>query len=257
MLEYASLNVPPHVGCMPKTTLKPVENATGSSLAASAYAGNILVSLPPFPPAPPPEVTTGPWYFWCGVQPSGGGVIQPVLGYRAGGEENPVNPDPPFPQVWALNIWALPWNYGPGNGFQLQESQGIWVAEGDQIASTVTWEQESQDWIQTAEVVSGLADGNDVWMVSDAYNWESNGSGDDNTREIVCESELYGNQISYWNFSVVFTDVTFRAANSNGVEYICSGQTSHSDGNGYITFKGFEMLDDQTCYWSSITLTAP
>ncbi|KZT59237.1 hypothetical protein CALCODRAFT_554293 [Calocera cornea HHB12733] len=204
------------------------------------------------PPAPPPEVTTGPWYFW----PSGGGVVQPVLGFMAD-ESNQVNPDPPFPEVVRLKLWALPWNYGSSNNFQLQESAGIWVDEGAQIASTVSWQAQSSQWVQTTLVVSGAAAGQQVTLTTPASAFLSDSAGDNNTPETVCESELDGSQTGDWDFTVTFTDVTFRAANSNGVASLCESATDHSDGNGFISFSGFSMPDAQTCFWSTITLTPP
>jgi len=206
------------------------------------------------PPAPPADVTTGPWYFWCGLQPSGGGVIQPVLGYMAS-ESSQVNPNPPFPEVWAINLWALPWNYGSSNNYELQESGGIWADQNAQIACSVSWQ--NGQWVQTANVISGAAAGQSVSITTPASAFQSDSAGDDNTPMTVCESELYGDQTGEWDFTVTFTDVYFRAASSEGTEALCATATDHSDGNGYVSFSGFSMFDDETCYWSSVTLSPP
>ncbi|KZO90995.1 hypothetical protein CALVIDRAFT_558372 [Calocera viscosa TUFC12733] len=206
------------------------------------------------PPAPPASVTTGPWYFWCGLQPSGGGVIQPVLAFM-GPEGSQVNPNPPFAEVYAMNLWALPWNYGDSGAPAVQESAGIWVDQGAQIASSVSFQ--GSQWIQSANVISGAASGQSVSLSTpDSYFQNTSPSGD-NTMMTVCESELYGDQISDWDFTVTFTDVYFRAASSDGTEALCQTATDHSDGNGYVSFSGFSMFDDETCYWSSITLSPP
>ncbi|KZT59248.1 hypothetical protein CALCODRAFT_554299 [Calocera cornea HHB12733] len=205
------------------------------------------------PPPPPPSVTTGPWYFWCGLQPQGGGVIQPVLGWKTS-ENTQVNQDPPFPEVWAINLWSLPWDYSSSNP-TLQESAGIWVDQGARVASTIQWE--NGEWYQQSDVLSGAAAGQTVEMTTPASYFLSDGAGDDNTPMVVCESELDGDQVDQWDFTVTFTDVYIKAQTSDGVQTLCETATDHSDGSGYISFSGFQMVDDVTCYWSSITLTPP
>ncbi|EJU01638.1 hypothetical protein DACRYDRAFT_108171 [Dacryopinax primogenitus] len=206
------------------------------------------------PPAPPADVTTGPWYFWCGLQPTGGGVVQPVLAFL-GPEGNQVNPNPPFPEVYAMNLWALPWNIDEGGAPPTQESAGIWVDQGAQIASSVSFQ--GSQWVQSANVISGAASGQSVTLNTPDSYFQNTSPGNDNTMMTVCESELYGSQIGEWDFSVTFTDVFFRAASSNGVEALCQTATDHTDGNGFISFTGFSMFDEETCFWSSITLTPP
>jgi len=206
------------------------------------------------PQAPPSDVTSGPWYFWCGLQPSGGGVIQPVLAYL-GPEGNVVNPNPSFPEVYAMNLWALPWNYGESGAPAYQESAGIWVDQGAQIASSVSFQ--GSDWVQNMNVISGAASGQSVSLTTPDSFFQDTSSSDDNTMMTVCESQLDGSQTGEWDFSVTFTDVYFRAASSDGVEALCETATDHSDGNGYISFSGFSMFDSETCFWSSITLSPP
>ncbi|EJU01635.1 hypothetical protein DACRYDRAFT_100463 [Dacryopinax primogenitus] len=204
------------------------------------------------PPPPPAGVTDGPWYFWCGLQPSGGGVIQPVLGWKTS-ENNIINPGASFPHVWAMNLWSLPWNYGQDGAPTTQESAGIWADQGAQIASTVTWE--NGQWYQQANVLNGQAAGQTVEMYTPASYFLGDNASGDNTPMTVCESELDGGQTSQWDFSVTFTDIYFEAASSDGVESLCASAIDHSDGNGYISFTGFSMIDNKTCYWSSITLS--
>ncbi|KZO90994.1 hypothetical protein CALVIDRAFT_456122, partial [Calocera viscosa TUFC12733] len=206
------------------------------------------------PPPPPPSVTSGPWYFWCGLQPQGGGVIQPVLGWETS-ENNQVNPNPSFPEVWAMNLWSLPWNYGQSGAPATQESAGIWVDQGALVASTVQWE--NGQWYQQSNVLSGAAAGQTVEMYTPASYFEGDNASGDNTPMALCESELDGGQTDQWDFTVTFTDVYFQAQTSDGVQTLCETATDHSDGNGYVSFTGFQMIDDVTCYWFSITLSPP
>jgi len=208
------------------------------------------------PPAPPAGVTTGPWYFWCGLQPSGGGVLQPVLGWETT-EPTVTNPNPSFPQVWAINLWALPWNFGQSGAPATQESTGIWVDQNAQISASVTWENGA--WSQSAQVISGAASGQSISLSTNIDYFEGESTSFDNTNFAVCESELDGQQTDLWDFPVTFTDVFIRAATSDGIESLCvdAANQVHSAGTGTITFDGFSMFDAETCHWSSITLTPP
>ncbi|KZO91002.1 hypothetical protein CALVIDRAFT_489707 [Calocera viscosa TUFC12733] len=203
----------------------------------------------PAAPVVPPNVTTGPWYFWCGIQPPGGGVVQPVLGWRES-EPNALNPNPPFPKVWAMNLWV-----GPGVYDHYLASSGIWVDEGAQIVSTVTWENASSEWVQTASVLSGAAAGQQVSMTT-LESWLN--TGDNSNVFAPCVAELYGtNADQYWHFNFAFTNVIFRAATSVGVQSVCASKADYSNNQGGVALAGFKMLDPQTCYWESITLMPP
>ncbi|KZT59247.1 hypothetical protein CALCODRAFT_493794 [Calocera cornea HHB12733] len=138
------------------------------------------------PAAPPSSVTNGPWYFWCGLQPTGGGVVQPVLAFL-GPEDNQVNPNPPFAQVYAMNLWALPWNFGQSGAPATQESAGIWADQGAQIAASVSFR--GRQWVQSASVISGAAAGQSVSLSTPDSYFQDTSSGNDNTMMTVCESE--------------------------------------------------------------------
>ncbi|KZO91017.1 hypothetical protein CALVIDRAFT_522151 [Calocera viscosa TUFC12733] len=235
-----------------------VRQSHGVSWGLFTPSGNSWIQLVytiHVPPAPPAGVTTGPWYFWCGLQPSGGGVIQPVLGWMAS-EPSVTNPTPSFPEVWAINLWALPWNYGQNGVTTFQESEGIWVDQNAQIASSVTWENGA--WSQTAQVISGAANGQSISLSTSIDYFEGESSSFDNTNFALCESELDGSQTDLWDFSVTFTDVYFRAASSDGIEALCASATDSDHfgtSPGTATFSGFSMFDDETCHWSSIVLS--
>ncbi|KZO91006.1 hypothetical protein CALVIDRAFT_589410, partial [Calocera viscosa TUFC12733] len=210
----------------------------------------------PAAPVVPLNLTTGPWYFWCGLQPYGGGVVQPVLGWRES-EPNALNPNPPFPKVWEMNLWAVPWNGANQPPPQTaQMSSGIWADEGALIASTVIWETESSEWVQTANVLSGAAAGQPVSMITPASFLSD---GDNHTFYALClPRRLYGTHAGqYWHFNVTLTNVVFRAITSVGVQSLCASAADYSNDQGGIAFAGFKMVDPETCYWESITLMPP
>ncbi|KZO91001.1 hypothetical protein CALVIDRAFT_558377 [Calocera viscosa TUFC12733] len=211
----------------------------------------------------------------CGFFPNGGGSVQPTLGWH-GPKSKPINPDPPFPKVWAMNLGALPWSATSANQYLVQESGGIWVDEGAEITSYVAWENEA--WVQAAYVLSGAATGQHVWMTTPASYFLNTSSGDDNTVAVVCVAEqvalttcpetcraaddspnrLFGDNVAqYRDFTVTFTNVVFRAAKSDGVATLCASARDESDDEGGIRLAGFSMLDQQTCYWESIMLIPP
>ncbi|KZP00443.1 hypothetical protein CALVIDRAFT_509679 [Calocera viscosa TUFC12733] len=210
------------------------------------------------PAAPPQQVTSdwpnsAPWVKQCGFQPSGGGVVQPVLQWGTFAPSY-VNPNPGFTETWALALWDLPASgYNNGNS---DESAGIWAAQGDQIAVSVTFE--NGQWVQTANVISGQAQGQSTSLTVPQNGWyPSDSAGDSNANFFVCESELYGDDTGLWDFPVVFTDMYVRAATSDGIEALCEQHLDYSDGNGYATIVGFSMFDSETCYYQSVTLTPP
>ncbi|EJU01652.1 hypothetical protein DACRYDRAFT_108183 [Dacryopinax primogenitus] len=179
------------------------------------------------PQGPPSDVNSGPWFFWCGLQPNGGGVLQP------------------------------PGNQGQPDGLPAIQSEGFWVDEGAQIVGTVTWE--NGQWGQTAQVISGQAAGQSISLTSQTNYFQGETPGFDNTNFAVCDAELDGSQTGEWNFPVVFTDLFIRAATSDGIEALCADTANpvHSAGAGSIQFEGFSMLDAETCHWSTVTLLPP
>ncbi|EJU01658.1 hypothetical protein DACRYDRAFT_100473 [Dacryopinax primogenitus] len=236
--------------------------AYASSWGLVAPSGNTWIQMvwtQHVPQAPPADVTGGPWYFWCGLEPDGGGVIQPVMAYH-GPEGQMTNPNPSFPQVYAMNeqLWSLPWNYGQAGAPAYQESTGIWVAENDQVACSVTWE--NGIWTQSANVITGQAAGQSITMNTDPNGFFlGENSGFDNTIFAVCETELDGTQAGEWNYPIVFTDLFLRAASSSGVEALCSDPVGNGQlgGVGSIQFEDFSMFDPETCHWSTVTLLPP
>ncbi|EJD51280.1 hypothetical protein AURDEDRAFT_159686 [Auricularia subglabra TFB-10046 SS5] len=205
------------------------------------------------PQAPPSDVTSGPWFFWCGLQPNGGGVVQPVLQW---GQNAPsyVNPNPVFAKIWAMVLWTVPAD-GLNNN-NANQSPGIWAAQGDRIDNFMTYN--NNQWTQTARVISGQASGqNTVSTITASQYFHTDSAGDSNANFFVCESELDGSQTNRWNFNVTFTNINLRAKTNAGVQALCQTAVSHSDGNGFATIQGFRMLNDTTCHWDTVILTPP
>ncbi|EJT98579.1 hypothetical protein DACRYDRAFT_96381 [Dacryopinax primogenitus] len=136
-------------------------------------------------------------------------------------------------------------------------SQGIWADEGAKITSTVNFS--GGQWTQTANVVSGGGSGNSVTETVTANQYfNAPCACDSHTNFFVIESELDGQQTGDWNFDVTFTDISITAATTDGVSALCSGATSHSDGNGYVTISGYSLSSDgKTCNWSTMILSPP
>ncbi|EJT98576.1 hypothetical protein DACRYDRAFT_110487 [Dacryopinax primogenitus] len=221
--------------------------ALAISLGLILPDGNVWTSLTytiTVPPGPSSAVTTGPWFLWAGLQPEGGGVVQPVLQWG----QSPSNGE--------MVLWTVP---ADGlNDDQSAISQGIWADEGARITSTVNFS--CGQWTQTAYVVSGGGSGNFVTQTITASEY-FNVPGcacDSRANFFVIESELYGQQTGDWNFDVTFTDISITAATTDGVSALCSGATSHSDGNGYVTISGYSLSSDgKTCNWSTMILSPP
>ncbi|EJU01653.1 hypothetical protein DACRYDRAFT_108184 [Dacryopinax primogenitus] len=207
----------------------------------------LIVAVPPYPN----EDIFGPWIFSACFFPSNSCRPSYCPNPYTVGEVNPANPSPGFPQKWAVNLMAIPWNYTSGGVIQ---SQGLWVAEGDKISSRSTWEADQHEWMQRAKDPNGKMSPHEVELTSPASNWKGDGAGDDNTHQVVCESQLYGDQTSYWNFPVTFIGMIFRAANSNGVATACRSASS-TGVDGDVTAEGFRMPDAQSCYWDTLTFT--
>jgi len=206
------------------------------------------------PAAPPSGVTSGPWFFWAGLQPEGGGVVQPVLQW---GEAAPgyVNPNAPFTHTWAMVLWTVP--AADKNNDQSAIANGIWAAQGAKIKCTVTFNDGK--WTQTADVTSGGGSGNtNSQTITATKYFDMDGATDSHANFFVIESELDGSQTSQWDFDVTFTDIALTAKTNDGVSALCSGATSHSDGNGYITIAGYSLsADGKTCSWNSMKLSPP
>jgi len=217
------------------------------SIGLSLPDGNVWNSLTytiTVPPAPGPEVTTGPWFFWAGFQPSGGGVIQPVLQWGENPPSGWVNPDDVQP--WFMVLWTVP--ASDKNNDQSDISQGVYAPQGSQIVSTVNNDGNGQ-WTQTSSV-NGVSVGQ---TLSASQYFDTN-----EANFFVLESELYGQQISDWNFDVTFSDISITAQTSDGVSSVCGGTTSHSDGNGFISVNGYSLSGDGlTCHWDSMVLSPP
>ncbi|KZO93693.1 hypothetical protein CALVIDRAFT_502755 [Calocera viscosa TUFC12733] len=206
------------------------------------------------PPPPPPSVTTGPWFFWAGIQPPGG-VVQPVLQWGEAPSAGWVNNDALFPHIWQMVDWAVP--AADKNNDVSATTQGIWADEGAQILNTVTFA--NGQWSQTSTVVSGGGFGYSVSeTVTATQYFDVDGATNSDANFFVIESELYGQQIGDWNFDVTFTDISLTAETTDGVSALCEGATSHSDGNGYISISGGSISPDGlTCYWDSMVLSPP
>ncbi|KZV95860.1 hypothetical protein EXIGLDRAFT_734349 [Exidia glandulosa HHB12029] len=233
-----------------------LRSASAISWALIFSNGNVWSELEytiTVPPAPPSDVTSGPWFFWCGLQPNGGGVVQPVLQWGQLGPSY-VNPNPVFAKIWAMILWTVPASgLNNNNAFQ---SPGIWAAQGDKIDSFMTYN--NNVWVQTARVTSGQASGqNTVSNLSASQFFHTDSAGDSNANFFVCESELDGSQTNRWNFNVTFTNINLRAKTNTGVQSLCASAVSHSDGNGFATIQGFRMLNDTTCHWDTVILTPP
>ncbi|EJT98574.1 hypothetical protein DACRYDRAFT_110485 [Dacryopinax primogenitus] len=239
-------------------------HALGISLGLILPGNNVWHSLTytiTVPPGPSSAVTSGPWFFWAGLQPEGGGVVQPVLQWGESPPSGEVNPNAAFPHIYQMVLWTVP--AGDKNNDQARHpelsaiSQGIWADEGAKITSTVTFS--GGKWTQTAKVVSGGGSGNSVSQTITATQYfDMNGATDSHANFFVIESELDGQQTGDWNFDVVFTDISLTAMTTNGVSALCSGATSHSDGNGFITISGYSLSSDgKTCNWNKITLSPP
>jgi len=207
------------------------------------------------PAAPPAAVTTGPWFFWAGLQPEGGGVVQPVLQWGESDPSGYVNPNAAFNHVWAMILWVVP--AADKNSGNSAISKGIWAAEGAKITSTATFD--NGVWTQTAKVVSGGGSGSSVSEAITATQYfDMDGATDSHANFFVIESELYGQQTGDWNYDITFTDISLTAKTNDGVGALCSGATSHSDGNGYITISGYSLSSDgKTCHWNSMVLSPP
>ncbi|EJD36973.1 hypothetical protein AURDEDRAFT_116945 [Auricularia subglabra TFB-10046 SS5] len=225
-------------------------------LDAGSTGGNVWIELTytiHVPQGPPSTVTTGPWFFWCGLQPQGGGVVQPVLQW---GEDAPgyVNPNAPFPHIWAMVLWDVPAS-GLNNDVS-RISNGVWAAQGDQIANSASFN--SGFWTQTASVISGQATGasTSTNITANQY-FHDDAAHDGGANFFLCESELDGQQTNQWNFPVLFTDIFIRAKNSNGVQALCASARPFSDGNGFANMTGFSMFDANTCHFASLVLTPP
>jgi len=225
-------------------------------LDPSSTGSNVWTSLSyvvHVPPGPPSTVTSGPWFFWCGLQPQGGGVVQPVVQW---GENAPayVNPNAPFSHIYAMVLWDV-----PADGLNNNESEisnGIWMAQGDVVNNTAVYS--NGVWTQTATVTAGQAAGQTTsTSISASQYFHTDSAGDSNANFFVCESELDGSQTNQWNFNVTFTDIIVRAKTTSGVQSLCSSQSSFTDGNGFATISGFSMPDAQTCHFASLTLTPP
>ncbi|EJT98580.1 hypothetical protein DACRYDRAFT_24205 [Dacryopinax primogenitus] len=146
-------------------------------------------------------------------------------------------------------LWTVP--AAGVNNDQSAISQGIWADEGAKITSTVNFS--GGQWTQTANVVSGGGSGN-----SKTEYFNMDGATDSHANFFVIESELDGQQTGDWNFDVTFTDISLTAATTDGVSALCSGATSHSDGNGFITISGYSLSSDgKTCNWGTMTLSPP
>ncbi|KZO93695.1 hypothetical protein CALVIDRAFT_539869 [Calocera viscosa TUFC12733] len=230
--------------------------AWGVILDQTATQGNEWTSLQftiTIPPAPPAAVTTGPWFFWAGLQPGlycgSLGVLQPVLQWSEY-STCATNDGPAFPEVWQLVQWTVPSvNH---NGNQSSVSCGIWAAAGDLISNNVTFSNGL--WTQTSTVVSGQAKGASATQTVQASDFFCSPT----ANFFLMESELYGDAIADWNFPVQFTDVTLTAQTSTGVSALCASQKSFSDGNGNATLSGYTLSTDQrTCKWTSVTLLPP
>jgi len=114
-------------------------------------------------------------------------------------------------------------------------------------------------WTQTSTVVSGGGSGSSVSQTISAEQYfDVDETTDSDANFFVLESELYGQQISDWDFDVTFSDISITALTTDGVSSLCSGATSHSDGNGYITISGYSLSGDGlTCHWDSMVLSPP
>lgn len=207
------------------------------------------------PPPPPPSVTSGPWFFWAGLQPNGGGVVQPVLQWGQAPPDGWVNPDPPFAKVWQMVLWFVP-AAGKNNDVS-QQSEGIFADVGAEITSTVAYV--NGQWFQSATVISGGGAGDSVSSSVFANQYFDVGNGtDSNANFFVLESELDGPDTADWDFDVTFTDISITAMTTDGVSALCGGVTSHTDGNGFITVSDFTLSPDgKTCNWASMVLLPP
>jgi len=235
--------------------------AWGVILEEATTGGNEWTALEftvTVPPAPSSDVTSGPWFFWGGVQPGLNcdalGVIQPVLQWDEY-STCAVNDDPGFTASWQLVQWTVPSvNH---NGNQSDVSCGIWAAQGDLIWNTVTFS--SGTWTQTSKVVWGKALGASVTQTIEASDFFCPAANGGSTANFfLLESELYGDDISNWNFDVQFWNVSITAATTSGVADVCGAQVSFSDGNGNATLSGYSLSEDKkTCKWESVTLIPP
>ncbi|EJD47735.1 hypothetical protein AURDEDRAFT_113357 [Auricularia subglabra TFB-10046 SS5] len=220
--------------------------------------GNVWTSIQytlTVPAAPPSTVTTGPWYFWCGVEPGWAqgrpGVVQPVLQYRSSAPSY-VNPNPSFGQIWAIALWMV------GNAGQVAESNGIWLGEGDKVVSTAAYA--GGNWTQTARVSSGKAAGLSIQQneAASKLGFPTNSAGDSNAQFFLCESELYGQQANQWAYDITFSDVYLTAKTSTGVQSACqASQNVKNDGNGVAIPSGLSMVNATTCYFRTVTLVPP
>ncbi|KZV81431.1 hypothetical protein EXIGLDRAFT_844614 [Exidia glandulosa HHB12029] len=229
----------------------------GLILDSASTDGNVWIELVytiHVPQGPPATVTTGPWFFWCGLQPQGGGVVQPVLQWGEATPDGYVNNNAPFPHIWAMVLWDVPADNFNNNTSRI--SQGVWAAQGDQISNTASFGNGA--WTQSAQVISGQATGasTSTSITANQY-FHDDAAHDGNANFFVCESELDGSQTNQWNFPVLFTDIFIRAKASTGVEALCASAQPFSDGNGFANMTGFSMFDANTCHFASLILTPP
>lgn len=235
-----------------------VSSALAISLGLVLPDSNVWDSLTytiTVPEAPGAEVTSGPWFFWAGLQPNGGGVVQPVLQWGQAPPDGWVNPDPPFPKVWQMVLWAVPAD-GENNNVS-DQSEGIFADIGATITSTVNYV--NGVWFQSATVMSGggAGDSTSSSVVSNQY-FQATNTTDSNAGFFVLESELHGSDTADWDFDVTFTDINLTAENTDGVSALCSSMVSKTDGNGFATISGYSLsADGKTCHWDSIVLSPP
>ncbi|EJT98572.1 hypothetical protein DACRYDRAFT_24199 [Dacryopinax primogenitus] len=166
-----------------------------------------------------------------------------------------MNDNPGFAEAWQLVQWTVPSvNH---NDNQSAVSCGIWVAQGDQIANTISFT--NGQWRQTSTVVAGRAKGASVSQTVQASSFFcSAGNAAFTANFFILESELYGDNISAWSFPVQFTNVSITAQTSTGVSALCGSQKTFSDGNGNATLAGYSVSSDgRTCKWTNVTLLPP
>ncbi|EJT98593.1 hypothetical protein DACRYDRAFT_17808 [Dacryopinax primogenitus] len=204
------------------------------------------------PPPVPSGVTQGPWWYTAGLQ-APGGMLAPGLQWGEDSAAGFVNPNVTFPKVWSMVLWTLCANDKTDCHDAI--SQGVYADLGAKIRNTAVYD--NGFWTQQAEVISGGGRGASVnQTISAASYFDTQTLPAPGTSFFLLESAITGPQSSAWNFNVTFTDISLTAQNSTGVASLCGGQTSTTDGNGFITINGFEMSSDGlTCHWDSMILS--